>query len=1563
MTTDELSVGLDATGISILADGPENISSSTSTSTTGKEDGYLCINRFTQNTATTQDNQSRDSDDDEDDCGSHDEADEDSDERQYSMTPERPHKITEKKRADHAAFHDWLQSNSSEIAQSTPQPAQNLNHTSTALMVRESENRKIIENPREYQIELFERAKRKNIIAVLPTGSGKTLIAALLLRHTLEQETADRRAGKPKRIAFFLVEKVALALQQHAVLECNLEFPIDRVCGDMVRSDWIKESWMKRWDDNMVMVCTAAILQQCLARSFIRMDQINLLVFDEAHHAKGNHPYARIIKDYYITEPDKERRPKIFGMTASPVDALTDVKIAAAQLEGLLHSEIATIEEDSVSFKQIQKEVVEQDCKYPALEPPFTTNLHKKIQEQVRYNKNFAKALSNSLEMSSSLGSWCVDRFWQIFLTEETLARLAAQTAQDNIFADRAEKERVAIEEVRNIIKQHQFLPITKTLQDLSSKVLCLLGQLELRFSAPTDHKCIIFVEKRNTAMILAHLLSLPGIGPLYLKPAALVGNPSDNSPLAMSYKEQVMTITKFRRGEYNCLLATSVAEEGIDIADCNIVIRFDLFNSVIQYIQSKGRARHLNSEYICMAELGNGKHTRAKIQANYDLSLIRQFCSTLPEDRKIVGWDPEAALHHGERDHKFHIVPSTGAKLTWTGSLVVLSNFASSLQVNDETLSPSYMVSLIGSEYICEVQLPSKSPILSVSGTLQKNKAEARCSAAFEMCMKLIKGGFISSHLQPTFTRKLPAMRNARLAISSKKRERYNMRVKPEVWSRRGPASSLFLTVLKLRTPGALNRPSQPLALLTREALPELPGVPLFFGNCGRSIAEVVSVAKPMHLDEVRLDSLRVFTLRIFKDVFSKVYDSQVADLPYFLAPAAHDHSHEFSPNEDPGSLIDWSHLLSTKEVEYLPWDEDHSPSFYQSKFVIDPYTGSRKLFLRGIRTDLKPTDLVPDGVPEPTFRLWKDVEHTIKEYSISLWAKSRARRAGEWLDTQPVVEAELVSLRRNLLDEFADSKHEGSRVCYVILQPLQISTLPVEVVAMAYNFPAIIHRIESNMIALDACRMLNLRVRPDLALEAMTKDSSNSEEHDQEKIDFQAGMGNNYERLEFLGDCFLKMATTIALFTRIPDSNEFECHVERMLLICNQNLFNVALKKNLQEYIRSKQFDRRSWYPQGLKQKAGKAQGAQNSHSLADKSIADVCEAIIGASYLSYTDEGNFDMAVRAVTAVVRNKNHDMKSYEDYYKAFKMPIWQAAEPSAVQMEASLQIKEQMGYEFKSPALLRSAFKHPSYPRQFESVPNYQRLEFLGDALLDMVCVDFLFRKFPDADPQWLTEHKMAMVSNHFLGSLSVELGFYRRVLHFNSIMANQIKDYVDALTHARQEAEAVAQISGTVSRDYWLNVKHPPKFLSDVVEAYIGAIFVDSGYDYGQVQAFFEKHIRPFFADMALYDSFASSHPVTTLARMMQQDFGCQDWRLLVSELPPSCEDGGAAAITETEVICGFMVHGRILLHAKSSSGRYAKVGAAKRAVEKLMGLGNDKEVFRTDFGCDCDCEGQAI
>jgi endoribonuclease Dicer len=118
-----------------------------------------------------------------------------------------------------------------------------------------------------------------------------------------------------------------------------------------------------------------------------------------------------------------------------------------------------------------------------------------------------------------------------------------------------------------------------------------------------------------------------------------------------------------------------------------------------------------------------------------------------------------------------------------------------------------------------------------------------------------------------------------------------------------------------------------------------------------------------------------------------------------------------------------------------------------------------------------------------------------------------------------------------------------------------------------MCYILPAIIHRFESYLIALEACEHVDLRVSPALALEALTKDSDNTDEHGEEKINFKSGMGPNYERLEFLGDCFLKMATSISTFVLQPDENEFEFHVRRMLMLCNANLMDTAVgKKNYQ-------------------------------------------------------------------------------------------------------------------------------------------------------------------------------------------------------------------------------------------------------------------------------------------------------------------------------------------------------------------------------------------------------------
>lgn len=77
------------------------------------------------------------------------------------------------------------------------------------------------------------------------------------------------------------------------MLETNLDQKIERFCGEMGCDLWSGEAWKKIFSENMVIVCTAEILFQCLMHSFISLDQVNLLIFDEAHHAKKNHAYAR----------------------------------------------------------------------------------------------------------------------------------------------------------------------------------------------------------------------------------------------------------------------------------------------------------------------------------------------------------------------------------------------------------------------------------------------------------------------------------------------------------------------------------------------------------------------------------------------------------------------------------------------------------------------------------------------------------------------------------------------------------------------------------------------------------------------------------------------------------------------------------------------------------------------------------------------------------------------------------------------------------------------------------------------------------------------------------------------------------------------------------------------------------------------------------------------------------------------------------------------------------------------------------------------------------------------
>ncbi|KAL9599469.1 MAG: hypothetical protein Q9219_003808 [cf. Caloplaca sp. 3 TL-2023] len=778
--------------------------------------------------------------------------------------------------------------------------------------------------------------------------------------------------------------------------------------------------------------------------------------------------------------------------------------------------------------------------------------------------------------------------------------------------------------------------------------------------------------------------------------------------------------------------------------------------------------------------------------------------------------------------------------------------------------------------------------------------------------------------------------MRNAHLALNMNKSSSYDMKIKPKIWqdSRDSLPEILYVTVFKLEKPECLGRASQPIALLTRTPMPDFPSVILHLQPNQTSNLVFDSLRGNLQVSQDTLARLNAFTLRMYKDIFNKKYEVNDRAMSYWFAPIIK--SFKIVPGQQSSyDLLDWEVINYVYKNAAWQWDIYCQHSELKDRYLVDRWDGGRRFWSLEVLPHLRPQDPVP---PDAAAHKWMD---SILDYSVSLFPK--ARKKAVWRQNQPVIHAHRILHRLNWLDDFTAKELQVNTKAYVCPEPLLFSALPTTVVAMAYLIPSAISRVESYLIALETCDLLGLTIRLDLALEAITKDSDNTDEHREAQIHLQRGMGKNYERLEFLGDCFLKMATSISIFCLSPHNDEFEYHVRRMLLICNKNLFNTAIDKKLYDYIRSVGFSRRNWYPQGIRLLEGKgvnkADDQKYSHQLGDKTIADVCEALIGAALLSYADSGNTDMAVKAVTALVSHKDHDVAEWDDYYKLYTKPAYQLGQPSAVHTNLALQIEQETGYRFKYPRLLMSAFLHPSLPSA-GGIPSYQRLEFLGDSLLDMVCVNFLFHRHPDRDPQWLTEHKMAMVSNKFLAALAVKLGFHRHLRFSGATVEFQNRDYAQEIRDAEEESRGAC--------DYWTTTKNPPKCLADIIESYLGAVFVDSEFDFGQIERFFSRHIRWFFEDMSIYDTFANNHPVTHLHNLLTLSFGCSDYKLLASGVP------NAAGTETTSHVAVVMVHKEVVASGTAASSKNAKVKASERALEVLTPLAPFE--FRERWGCNC-------
>ena len=221
-----------------------------------------------------------------------------------------------------------------------------------------------------------------------------------------------------------------------------------------------------------------------------------------------------------------------------------------------------------------------------------------------------SRAMTQATSINDELGPWPADRMLELSIhdaaTKLKYSRFQSRQIDENQNFEEMEKIVENLDEyIRNCTSLGDNTP-PPSIENISPKVSALLKVLET--FRPTRNKfCgIVFCRQRWTACVLAMVVKYSKKLD-WIRPGVIVGHgSSDSSTLNMSIQGQDDIMTKFRNGQINLLFATQVAEEGLDIQSCILVIRFDMFVNLAAYIQSRGRARHKNSVFVVLSKKSN---------------------------------------------------------------------------------------------------------------------------------------------------------------------------------------------------------------------------------------------------------------------------------------------------------------------------------------------------------------------------------------------------------------------------------------------------------------------------------------------------------------------------------------------------------------------------------------------------------------------------------------------------------------------------------------------------------------------------------------------------------------------------------------------------------------------------------------------------------------------------------------------------------------------------------------------------------------------------------------------
>uniref|UniRef100_A0A8I3W4I2 RNA helicase n=1 Tax=Callithrix jacchus TaxID=9483 RepID=A0A8I3W4I2_CALJA len=448
---------------------------------------------------------------------------------------------------------------------------------------------------RPYQQEVITPAlEGKNIIIWLPTGAGKTRAAAYVARQHLE--TVDGAK------VVVLVNRVHLVTQHGEEFSRMLDgrWTMTTLSGDMgPRAGF---GHLARCHD--LLICTAKLLQMALTspeeEEHVELTAFSLIVVDECHHTHKDTVYNIIMSQYLELKLQRARPlPQVLGLTASPGTG------GASKLDGAINHVLQLcanldtwcITSPQNCFPQLQ-EHNQQPCKQYDLcqrrsQDPFG-DLLKKLMDQIHDHLEMP-------ELSRDFGKQTYEQ--QVVKLSETdhkdmLAHLATHGLEN---------------------------PKLEMLEKI----------LQKQFRSSDSPRGIIFTRTRQSAhSLLLWLQQQPGLQTVDIRPQLLIGSGNSSQRTHMTQKDQQEVIRKFRDGTLNLLVATSVAEEGLDIPQCNVVVRYGLLTNEISMVQARGRARAGESVYSFVATKGSRELQRELINEALETLMEQAVAAVQKMDR-----------------------------------------------------------------------------------------------------------------------------------------------------------------------------------------------------------------------------------------------------------------------------------------------------------------------------------------------------------------------------------------------------------------------------------------------------------------------------------------------------------------------------------------------------------------------------------------------------------------------------------------------------------------------------------------------------------------------------------------------------------------------------------------------------------------------------------------------------------------------------------------------------------------------------------------------------------------